>query len=188
MACVAPVRCLPVIDHASDEFAVPHDAFSRPPFLGSHRAVSVANREFTRLSSAAVASAQRVAALAGQPAPTMRCSPDRCIVQVGPVALSVAYLRTGADLPPGGELLAIVWRGIIAPRGDHVPERLGARPIAVQPSPLWEATIRVSADDEQSWHWHLDGLDRAGCSSPELADRLAQRLEDALRQELLPLA
>lgn len=157
----------------------------RTNFLTSHRAQSVAGREFTRLTDAVVAAAKRLASLHGHETPTLRRSPDRCIVQLGPVALTVAHLRTGNDVPPGGQLLTIIWNGTIAARGDHVPERLGARRVPPPPVSMWEESLVVSAADESSWHWHPNGVDGAGYTSLELADRCVEALERALQQAAL---
>lgn len=151
-----------------------------PEFLGTHRARSVASREFTRFSDALTKAAKEAAKRLEQEAPVTRHSPDRCIVQLGPVALTAAYIRGGNDVPSGGQLLAIVWRGTIAPRGDHVPERLGARHVPTPPVSLSEETYVVSADSESSWHWHPAGLDNEGYTSDELAERCIASLCRAL--------
>ena len=153
----------------------------RQAFLGTHRAISVAGREFTRFSDALVAAAKRVATDHAIEAPTTRLSPDRCIVQLGPVALTVAFIRSGRDIPIGGQLLAIIWRGTIAARGEHIPERLGARKAPAPPVQLWEETHVVSAQSESSWHWHPRGLDQRGYTSPELAALCMDQLQGALK-------
>lgn len=169
-----------MIEHASTVPA-PDVRFGpdRTNFLTSHRAQSVAVREFTKLSDALVAHAKRIASENGCEAPTFRLSPDRCIVQLGPVALTVAHIRNGNAVPPGGQLLAIIWHGLIAARGDHVPERLGARRVPPPPVSLWEESLVVSAESETSWHWHPNGTDQAGYTSPELADRCMAQLHQA---------
>lgn len=153
----------------------------RPVFLGTHRAISVAGREFTRLSDALVAAAKKVATEQVIEAPTTRLSPDRCIVQLGPVALTVAYIRSGRDVPVGGQLLAMIWRGTIAARGEHIPERASARKAPAPPVQVWEETHVVSAHSESSWRWHPRALDQHGYTSPELADLCIAKLQDALR-------
>jgi len=102
-----------VIDHAAP--VAPSDSRFGPDrtnFLTSHRAQSVGAREFGKFADSVVALARRAATEAGCEAPTLRMSPDRCIVQLGPVALTVAHIHTGNDVPPGGQLLAIIWNGI----------------------------------------------------------------------------
>jgi hypothetical protein len=101
---------------------------------------------------------------------------------LGPVALTVMYMRHGADLPVGGQLLAIFWRGTIAQRGDHIPERLGARKVPTPPVQIAEETYVVSADNEASWHWHPKSTDDTGFTSPELAGRCIEQLCAALAE------
>ncbi len=154
----------------------------RHAFLGSHRALSVGGREFTRLSEAIVAAAKQIAPEHCAEVATSRLSPDRCIVQVGPVALTVLYIRNGADVPAGGQLLAMVWRGVIAARGDHVPERQQARRATPAPVSVWEESFVVSAENEASWHWHAKSLDQHGYTSPELASRCIEQLVASLAE------
>jgi hypothetical protein len=156
----------------------------RPAFLGTHRAQSVAGREFSRLSDAIVAAAKRAGTEHAIGAPTVRCSPDRCIVQLGPVALTVAYIRNGTSVPTGGQLLAIIWRGTIAQRGDHIPERLKAFKVPAVPVQVWEETHVVSADSEATWHWHPRALDECGYTSVELAEQCIGRLTTELQEFL----
>ncbi len=176
-----------MIDSAPTEHAVdPRDPQSRMAFLSSHRAQAVCTREFARLSESLVAAAKVYAANELSDTPTVRQSPERCIVQVGPVALTVAWLRNGSDVPSAGQLLAIVWRGIIAPRGEHSPERLGLRRVPATPVAVWEETLLPSATSEASWHWHPEELTREGYASTELAGRCIAQLRiayDALMLE-----
>jgi hypothetical protein len=170
-----------MIERASSTSNLAMDS-DRPAFLGTHRAQSVAGREFTRFSEALVSAAKQAATQHTLEAPTTRLSPDRCIVQLGPVALTVAYIRVGTNLPVGGQLLAIIWRGTIAQRGDHIPERLGARKVPTPPVQVWEETHTVSADNEASWHWHPLSADGSGFTSPELAARCIEQLCVALAE------
>ncbi len=161
------------------------DPLSRQAFLNSHRALAVCTREFSRLADDIIGAAKVFARERDLDAPTVRKAPDRCIVQLGPVALTVAWLRNGSDSPANGELLAIAWRGIIAPRGDHLPERLSARHVPKVPITVWEETLVASATSEASWHWHPEDLTREGYASPELAQRCLDQLDIALKA--LPL-
>lgn len=169
-----------MIDHAAP--VAPSDSRFGPDrtnFLTSHRAQSVGTREFGKLADSVVALARRAATTTGCEAPVLRMAPDRCIVQLGPVALTVTHIRTGNDVPPGGQLLAIIWQGTIAPRGDHVPERNGARRVPPPPVSVWEESSVVSAEAETSWHWHPNGIDTAGYTSTELAERCVTQLQSA---------
>lgn len=174
-----------MIDHAAP-MAPSESRFGpdRTNFLTSHRAQSVGAREFTKLAESLVALAKRAATLNSAEPPVTRLSPDRCIVQLGPVALTVAHIRVGNDVPPGGQLLAIIWNGTIAPRGDHVPERNGARRVPPPPVSVWEESLVVSAAAESSWHWHPNGIDSTGYTSPELAERCMAQLQSAFKTAL----
>ncbi len=156
------------------------DPMSRHAFLSSHRALAVCTREFSRLSDELISAAKEFAKEHAMEVPTVRKAPDRCIVQLGPVALTVAWLRNGSDSPAAGELLAIVWHGVIAPRGDHMPERQNARHVPTAPVSVWEETLVPSATSEASWHWHPVDLSREGYASPELAARCLDQLHKAL--------
>ena len=118
----------------------------RQSFLSSHRALAACTREFARLSEEI---RQGVAALHGVSADektTVRQSPDRCIVQLGPVALTIAWLRNSSDLVEAGELLAIVWRGAVAPSQRVSPERprVGPAPFAAG---TYQPAIRSPSED-----------------------------------------
>jgi hypothetical protein len=149
-------------------------------FLTSHRAVSVCTRELSRLGDALVAAATDYTRDRGVGAPTVRRAPDRCIVQLDGVALTATWLRNGTDSPFGGELLIMLWRGTIAPRGDHLPERLAARQAPVPPVEIWEASYIASAASESTWCWCAEHGAADRVDSPELAARCVARLIDAL--------
>ena len=150
------------------------------PFLASHRAFAACTREFARLSDEV---SRLVATLAGATAEekaTVRRSPDRCIVQLGPVALTIAWLRGNHDSVAAGELLVIVWRGAVAPRTRHEPERPAAGPAPLGATPLWEQVLTAVGDSEEAWAWQPHGADEiAGCSSNDLAVRCVGRLRAA---------
>jgi hypothetical protein len=170
-----------MIDSAPAERAFdPRDTAARTSFLSSHRAQAVCTREFARLSEGLVAATKILAVQTSIEPPTVRLSPDRCIVQLGPVALTVAWLRNGTDVPAAGQLLCIVWRGVIAPRGEHAPERRGWRQVPATPQAVWEETCLPSATSEATWHWHPESLEREGYASLELASRCIDQLRTAL--------
>jgi len=151
------------------------------PFLASHRALAACTRELSRLGDAVV---RGVAAMPGGATPvdkaTVRRSPDRCIVQLGPVALTLAWLRGAQDAVSVGELLVIVWRGAVAPRARHQPERPATGPAPVGATPLWEQVLTATGDSEEAWVWQPQGDERIGqCSSAELAARCVGRLRAA---------
>jgi hypothetical protein len=158
------------------------------PFLTSHRALAVCSRELARLSDEV---SRGVAALGGAMAEekaTVRRSPDRCIVQLGPVALTIAWLRSTHDSVAEGELLVIVWRGAVAPRHLQEPERKAVRTAPLAATPLWEQVLSAVGDSEATWAWQPRGDDEIErCSSTELAARCVGRLRAAYLEREVPL-
>jgi hypothetical protein len=149
----------------------------QPPFIDSHRARAVCTRQLARLLAEV---ARRVKLLHSHDAievGVVRSSPDRYIVQLGPVALTVAWLRSRLDSVAAGELLMIVWRGTIAPRHAPALERASATPITTATA-LWEDVAVVAADSEATWRW-CPSRDEVGFTSDELAERCVDRLRVA---------
>jgi len=169
-----------MIRHASPEF-VRESALGldRSAFLMTHRAQSAAPREFAQLTDYVIDAAQGIATALDTDPPVLRRAPERCVVQIGMIALTLGYLRAGGDVQAGGQLLAIVWHGVIAPRGDHVPER-APRYAPPPPQPIWEEAHVVSAEDESAWYWHPYGFEREGFTSLETAERCVEQLRLAL--------
>jgi hypothetical protein len=158
------------------------------PFLASHRALAACGRELARLADEVV---RGVAALPG-PAPadkaTVRRSPGRCIVQLGPVALTIAWLRGTHDAVAAGELLVIVWRGAVGPRPRLQPERPAPGPAPVGATPLWEQVLTAAGDSEETWGWQPQDDEQIGrCSSEELAARCVGRLRAAYLEREVPV-
>jgi hypothetical protein len=146
-------------------------------FLSTHRAFAVCTREFARLTEAVVAGAKAFARDNLDGSPVIRQAPDRCIVQLGPVALTIAWLRNGSDTPADGSLMVIVWRGVIAPRGDHSPERLGMRRVPPTPVSVWEETLIPLAESEATWVWRSESPGQDEMASPALAARCVEQLK-----------
>jgi hypothetical protein len=150
-------------------------------FLSSHRAQAAGTREFSRLSSALVDAMRQIASSRGEGAPDVRMAPDRCIVQIGPLAVTVTHLRNAADRQAGGQLLAILWQGQIAQRGDHIPERLGARRVPPPPVSVWEESFDAAADSEADWRWSPTASAAQRFTSGEVASRCEHVVRAALR-------
>jgi hypothetical protein len=139
----------------------------------------VCTRELARLSDEVV---RGVAALSGTPVEhkaVVRQWPDRCIVQLGPVALTLAWLRSSHDSVATGELLAIVWRGAVAPRRTYAPERPDKRPAPLPATALWEQVLTAVGDSEAEWRWQPHHAAAGRCSSTELAASCVERLRVA---------
>lgn len=155
------------------------------PFLDSHGALAVRRREFERLTDAIMRGAAALSPADAEPAdrPVMRRSPDRCIVQLGPVALTVAWLRGTLDTVAGGELLVIVWRGVIAAARPYGRDRTTAQSTPVRSATaVWEEVLAAAGTDEASWLWRRIGAD-VGADICEFSSAgLTERCVDRLRQ------
>jgi len=162
------------VDHVAEE----HDAFGERSFLKTHRALAVCGREFARLSDEIDARLTTLRQSGLEATPEIRHTPGRCIVQLGAVALTVAWLRNQVDSVDQGRLLAIVWHGAVAPRRAHAFERRDID-TSKTATALWETVLTANASTEQDWAWSPEKPGARAYSSPELATRLVQRLHRA---------
>ena len=143
-----------MIDSVQDQPVVPGFLENdRPPFLASHRALAICSRELARLAADVVRAAGALSLAGVADKPVERVSPGRCIVQLGPVALTLTWLRSTIDTVADGDLLVIGWRGAVAPRGEHLPERMTERTPLLAPVSLWEDVFAAGGTDEASWIW-----------------------------------
>ena len=159
-----------------------YDRSERPLFVLSHRAFATCGQELERLVETVTQECAALCAAEGAKAPVVRRSPDRCIVQLGPVALSLAWLRGSGSTVAEGELLAIVWRGAVAPRSSHSPERGRIARAAVAPTALWEEGFTVTAENEESWRWQTPAADVGAITTTALAERCLGALRRALAE------
>jgi hypothetical protein len=160
------------IDHGDSGSSVDR----HPPFLTTPRAFAACSREFARLG---VLIADLVTeSLGGEEVSdtiVVRQAPERCIVQVGSVALTVGWLRNTHDSVADGELLVIHWRGQVAPTLRHQPERI-TKPAAVAATALSESVYMAVATSESDWSWRALKGAPDQLTSPELARLLVDRL------------
>lgn len=143
------------------------------PYLSSSRALGAYAREFARLSDGIIEGATAAFGDVEGCTVTVRRSPERCILQVGPAALTVAFVRSHRDSPEG-ELLVMHWRGNVAPTLRQRPERAG------QPTRSAEAlseTIFVpEATSETDWMWRSCEEPVSRYTSLSLAALVIERL------------
>ena len=138
-----------MLDHIavrSDERA--HDAPA--DYASSFRANAACARELARLYEEIAASLSDAKAVEE---PVVRRSPARCLVQLGPVALTVAWLQRAQGTVADGELLVVVWRGEVAVRTPQGFERAHQHSGASSATALWETVLMVSAQSETQWGW-----------------------------------
>jgi hypothetical protein len=146
-----------------------------PPFLSTPRAFASCGREFARLSAAIVEAIIGAFGELGPEKIIVRQSPERCIVQVGRAALTVAWLRNTHDSVAEGELLVILWRGIVAPSVRFKPERL-TDPATITATALGETIFVAEASCEADWMWRSIEPTSERYTSLHLARSVADQL------------
>jgi len=163
---------------APDVVAVPlagddRSTQQRDSFLGSHRAITHLGREFDRLASEVAKRAATVNRDDTEVPLEVHRVPNRCTVQLGPVALTLSWVRTRPDTVATGRLMIIEWEGQMA-RGVA-----GSGP---NPIPLRETVLRADATRVEDWQWKSDDVAGYTYDSSELAahcvDSLAYALQD----------
>ncbi len=176
-----------------DDYSSPSSAEfgDRPSFLSTHRATTVCTREVGRLVEAVRDAFAPASSRGSTPrevgAPDVQLSPDRCVVQYGPVALTVGWLRRPPDTPDVGELLVMIWRGVIARRGAFRDPERGVATTRTA-TVLMERSFVAAAADESSWMWHAAPKSGDGFASPALAQWCIEQLRLAHGEEMARVA
>src|SRR5438477_1550034 len=160
------------------------DVLDREEFLDSHRALAVCAREFDRLAEDV---SKRVSDLEdpakGWKADVKR-SPGRCIVQLGPVALTLSWLRTRAETVSQGRLLIVEWKGTVGANGAQEYVN-GVPTVAVSQTAkvVRENVFLPDASDEKSWTWRRESKNgRKAYRSTELAKSVVSSISGTLRE------
>lgn len=163
----------------------------RSNYITSHRATAACARELGRLHEAIIDgletwrtnSAVDAAESTDIEEPVVRRTPARCLVQVGPVALTVAWLQKSQGTVGDGELLVVVWRGSVAVQAPRGFERTGDRAGASSATPVWETVLMATAASEAEWGWRriggADGVADSIVTSTALAEQCVERLRAA---------
>lgn len=171
---------------ASAKAVAASDAFNRraqdaATFLGSSRAVAVCAREFERLADGIAKRAATVGEKAGAKAEVQR-RPDRCVVQLGPVALSVSWIRERVDTVATGRLMIAEWQGTVVRAAQRPPE-MQTKSISQRPAQLMrENILRADATGEPDWLWRRESTDDLGYASRDLAAQCVDSLLLSLRE------
>ncbi len=165
-----------------DANATRGDAATSQAFLATHRGQAAFAREYARLITAILADVGQITRNDPALVPVIRQSPERCIVQLGPVAMTMVWLRKGAEATANGELMLMLWRGTIAPRSGDPTEYSARRRVVVPPTILSEETFVAFAVSETAWTWRSGASDADGVSSITLAEQSVRRLV-ALHQD-----
>jgi hypothetical protein len=157
-----------------------HDAHA--DYTTSFRANAACARELSRLYDDITGSlaGARVPADAKAPEePVVRRSPARCLVQLGPVALTVAWLQRSQGTVADGELLVVVWKGEVAMRTPQGFERAHQHSASSSATSVWETVLVVAAKSENEWGWAPIGAHDDALSSAALAQQCVERLRAA---------
>ena len=145
----------------------------RDTFLGSHRAITHLGREFDRLASEVAKRAATVNRDDTEVPLEVHRVPGRCTVQLGPVALTLSWVRTRPDTVATGRLMIIEWEGQM---------QRGVASGGPSPIPLRETVLRADATRVEDWQWKSDDVAGYSYDSTELAahcvDSLAYALQD----------
>jgi len=159
-------------------------SYERAPYLTTHRALAACTRELERLGNELLAGVESLTTTLEAPPAVVRRPPGRCLIQLGPVALTVVWLRSTLDSVATGELMINVWHGAVSPRLHHRSERPGQERAPEPARLLWERVLRPIAVDEQSWGWVPDAADAMPMPSVALARMCADRLGRAYTDHL----
>ena len=141
--------------------------------LQSFKAVAAARREV----SALMGSIERHALAFGKGAPdvelAVRRTPERCVVQVGRVGLSVSWLQPQPNTIADSALLVIEWDGIVTLHGE-------ATPLARRATLLRERGLHLDSAG-RDWLWRSEDPPAHAFTSEELAhscvEMVARRVE-----------
>jgi hypothetical protein len=148
-------------------------AQQRDAFLASHRAITHLGREFDRLAAEVTKRAATVNRDEAEVPLDVHRVPGRCTVQLGPVALTLSWVRTRPDNVGTGRLMIIEWEG-----------QVGRPNVATGPNPvpLRETVLRADATRVEDWQWRSDDAAGYAYDSTQLAahcvDALAYALQD----------
>lgn len=154
-------------------FGATSRADARDAYLRSPRALPACARELDHLAAAVSARVTAAAAEIGETA-EIRRAPGRCIVQLGPVALTLSWVRDRVDTVADGCLLVNEWDGIVARGVVPSPERapvLNGRTAKL----LRETLLVADATEEKDWLWREEKNGEAHASQ-ELANRCVDSL------------
>ena len=145
----------------------------RDSFLASHRAITHLGREFDRLATEVTKRVSTVTRGETEIPLEVHRVPGRCTVQLGPVALTLSWVRTRPDNVATGRLMIIEWEGQV---------NRGAPATGPNPIPLRETVLRADATRVDDWQWKSDDVAGYAYDSTELAahcvDSLAYALQD----------
>jgi hypothetical protein len=136
-------------------------AKARMSFLTSQRALTLINRELDSLSAAVLKLFEAPGTLPEGMAPSVRRTPDRYTVQLGPVGLSFSWIRGRSQSIADGQLLVIEWSGQLGEQHSPTDPR--------KAMPAFEHVLQPHATSPDDWQWRRMDLDLVCYTTRDLA-------------------
>lgn len=130
-------------------------------FMSQPRAQSALKREFDMLSTELAERVKFESDRLGDKQVEIHCAPQRLVVQLGPVGLSMSWMAGRSGNLADGRLLVIEWDGAITHR-----RTMGGLKTA---SPTREQLYRPEAKGPDDWCWKPEGGEGSSYSSRDLA-------------------
>lgn len=131
------------------------------PYMAQPRAQTALRRELDNLTTELASRVKSVSVERTDGHVELHCSPQRLVVQLGSVGLSLSWVAARSGNLADGRLLVIEWEGAIAHgRG------MGGLKTA---SPTREQLFRPEAKGPDDWCWHAEGMPGTAYSSRDLA-------------------
>jgi hypothetical protein len=152
----------------------------RDAYLGSHRSGPACARELERLTDDIVERVESMDRTAGGGDVEVKRGAGRCIIQLGPVALTISWIRSRTDAVIEGRLMIMEWDGFVRRGTDQLPERAPVRHTFPPATLLREDVFVADTATEQNWRWRCDGRALGVYTSRDLATRCMASLEARL--------
>jgi hypothetical protein len=157
-------------------------ARDRDAYLGSHRSGPACARELERLTDDIVDRIESMERPEGAAEIEVKRGAGRCIIQLGPVALTVSWIRARTDAVLEGRLMIMEWDGVVRRGTDHPPERAPVRQAFPPATLLREDVFVADTATEQDWRWRRDGRAPGMYTSRDLATRCLASFEARLEE------
>ena len=130
------------------------------PFLQTHRSAGALARELERVADEIERLVESVESLPTDVTREVRRSPARCVVQLGPVSLTVSWVRSRDDTIANGRMMIVHWRGAAGGGGPWLGEEatMGHQRRAPRPQPkatalLGQRDLVPDATSATDWTW-----------------------------------
>lgn len=145
-------------------------ARDRDSYLGSHRSGPACSRELERFVDEVVERVETLRDMVEGDIVVTR-GVGRSIIQLGPSALTISWIRSRTDAVIEGRLMIMEWDGVIRRGNDSIPERAPMRQQMTPPTLLHEEVFVADASTEQNWRWRREGCALGSYTSSDLAER-----------------